>query len=100
MPMTSRSLPAPWIWNSRPSRLPRARRLPSRALPLVFRNRPERGPLRMSAYAWPGTALVFSPAGALSVEEEEEEEDWLDVSVASVESDEDEDGDEDFSAPT
>src|SRR3954453_12379771 len=90
------------MWNSRPSRLTSANVLPSRTLPDVFKYRPERGPLRMSAYAWPSTALVFSSAGALSVVDDEE------VLVGDVSSEEDddevlsvvEDEDDDFSAPT
>src|SRR5438105_4929186 len=87
------------MWNSRPSRLSSANVLPSRTLPEVFRYRPERGPLRMSAYAWPSTAFVFSSAGALSVVEDEEE-----VLVDDVSSDEVlsvvEGEDDDFFAPT
>src|SRR3954468_23159564 len=65
------------MWSSRPSCLTSTNASPSRAPPLVFKYRPARGPVRISAYPWPGTALVVSfSAAALS---------WLENEVVVAE---------------
>src|SRR5690349_18594894 len=88
------------MWNSRSSFLTRTNVLPSRALPLVFRYRSLRGPEVMSAYARPSTGLVFSPAGALSVDDEPVVSDVLVEVPESDESDASDESDPDLSALT
>src|SRR3954451_22261403 len=56
------------MWSSRPLRRTRTKAWPSRALPLVLTYMPARGPVTMSAYECPATALDVSPEGTFAVE--------------------------------
>src|SRR3954452_18446955 len=66
---TVRFLPVPYTWYWTPLRSTITKAWPLRLLCDVFTYIPARGPVRISAYRWPGTACVVSAAFAVEVDE-------------------------------